>query len=94
MDIKSIHRGDQNVLIYNHEVKEHIWSVSGSAEGEIFLKIREFLSSCRRLILILTKPSRGEIWGTFKTSLLGIAIIGGLGFVIKFLATILQISAT
>lgn len=52
--------------------------------------IRNFASSCRRLIKLIERPERRELWLSVKISLLGIGIIGIIAFVIKFIATILQ----
>lgn len=52
--------------------------------------IKDFLASFKRLIKIITKPSRKEIWVSIKVGVIGIVIIGVVGFVIKFLATMLQ----
>jgi len=54
------------------------------------LGIRNFASSCRRLIKLIERPERRELWLSVKISLLGIGIIGIIAFVIKFIATILQ----
>jgi protein translocase SEC61 complex gamma subunit len=54
------------------------------------LGIREFFASFKRLTKIITKPSRKEIWVSIKVGVIGITIIGVLGFIIKFLATMLQ----
>jgi len=57
------------------------------------LGIREFLTSFKRLTRIITKPSRQEIWVSIKIGVIGIAIVGAIGFIIKFLATMLQSTA-
>ena len=52
--------------------------------------IRDFFTSFKRLTKIVKKPSNQEIWVSIKISIIGITIIGVIGFVIKFLATMLQ----
>ena len=52
--------------------------------------ISDFLTSFKRLTKIIKKPSKQEIGASIKVSLLGMTIIGVIGFVIKFLATMLQ----
>ena len=52
--------------------------------------IRDFFLSFKRLTKIIKKPSNQELWASIKVSLIGMTIIGVIGFVIKFLATMLQ----
>jgi protein translocase SEC61 complex gamma subunit len=52
--------------------------------------IRDFITSFKRLTKIVSKPSNQEIWASIKISIIGMTIIGVIGFVIKFLATMLQ----
>lgn len=49
------------------------------------LGIMNFFASVRRLIQIASKPSRTELWMLVRVTLLGIAIVGGIGFVVKVL---------
>ena len=46
---------------------------------------RNFLTSARRLLHVTTRPTREELSLMVKISFLGIAIVGGLGFVIRIL---------
>jgi len=52
--------------------------------------LRDFLTSFKRLTKIIKKPSNQELWASIKVSIIGMTIIGVIGFVIKFLATMLQ----
>ncbi len=52
--------------------------------------LRDFLTSFKRLTKIVKKPSNQELWASIKVSIIGMTIIGVIGFVIKFLATMLQ----
>jgi protein translocase SEC61 complex gamma subunit len=52
--------------------------------------IRDFFISFKRLTKIIKKPSNQELWASIKVSLIGMTIIGVIGFIIKFLATMLQ----
>ncbi|MCW4039998.1 MAG: protein translocase SEC61 complex subunit gamma [Candidatus Bathyarchaeota archaeon] len=54
------------------------------------MPIRSFLSSCRRLIRLIGRPSFDELWSYIKIGLMGIGIIGVIGFIVKFIATMLQ----
>jgi protein translocase SEC61 complex gamma subunit len=49
------------------------------------LAARNFLTSARRLLHVTTRPSRDELSLMVKISFLGIALVGGLGYVIRIL---------
>jgi protein translocase SEC61 complex gamma subunit len=49
------------------------------------LAARNFLSSARRLLRVTTRPTREELSLMVKIMILGIAIVGGLGFVVRIL---------
>ncbi|UCH37423.1 MAG: preprotein translocase subunit SecE [Candidatus Bathyarchaeota archaeon] len=51
---------------------------------------RSFLSSCSRLIKLIGRPKTDDLWASIRISLVGLAILGVLGFIIKFIATMLQ----
>jgi len=51
------------------------------------LGLRSFLKSCSRLLRLATKPGRSELWLSMKICLLGIAAIGGVGFIIHLIST-------
>jgi len=55
------------------------------------MKPREFVDSTRRLLLVTTKPSREEVSLMIKISLLGVAIVGSLGFIIRVLFLFLNL---
>ncbi len=46
---------------------------------------RNFLTSARRLLHVTTRPTRTELWLMVKICFLGIAIVGGLGYVVRML---------
>ena len=46
---------------------------------------RNFLTSARRLLHVTTRPTRTELSLMVKISFLGIALVGGLGYVIRML---------
>jgi protein translocase SEC61 complex gamma subunit len=48
--------------------------------------VRSFLSQCARTLKLAAKPGRTELWLSIKISLLGIGVIGLIGFVIKLLS--------
>ncbi len=47
--------------------------------------VRTFMASTRRLIHVAQKPAREEVMLLIKISLLGVGIIGGIGFVVRIL---------
>jgi len=49
------------------------------------LAARNFLSSARRLLRVTTRPTREELSLMVKICFLGIAIVGGLGYVVRIL---------
>jgi protein translocase SEC61 complex gamma subunit len=48
--------------------------------------IRSWLSQAARTLKLAVKPGRTELWLSIKISLLGISVIGLVGFVIKLLS--------
>jgi len=51
---------------------------------------RSFLASCKRLFKLAIKPSRSELWLSIKLCFAGVAIIGLIGFIIRFISAMLQ----
>jgi len=49
------------------------------------LSAANFLSSVRRLLHVTTRPTREELVLMVKICFLGIAIVGGLGYVVRML---------
>ncbi len=52
--------------------------------------LRSFLSSAAKLLKLAKKPSRDELWLSVKICILGIAAVGAVGFIIKFVSAALQ----
>jgi len=48
--------------------------------------IRSWLSQAARTLKLAVKPGRTELWLSIKISLLGIGVVGLIGFVIKFIS--------
>jgi preprotein translocase subunit Sss1 len=48
--------------------------------------IRSWLSQAARTLKLAVKPGRTELWLSIKISLLGIGVIGLVGFAIKLLS--------
>ncbi len=47
------------------------------------MNLAEFLESSRRLLQATTRPRRDEIWMLFKISLLGVVVLGVIGFMVR-----------
>jgi len=54
------------------------------------LGLRSFLSSAAKMLKLAKKPGRDELWLSVKICVLGIAVIGVVGFIIKFISATLQ----
>lgn len=52
--------------------------------------LKSFFNACSRLLRLATKPGRSELWLSIKICLLGVAAVGGIGFLIKWIATVLM----
>jgi len=49
------------------------------------LNFKEFIESSKRLLRVTTRPNRKELVMLVRLSLLGILVVGGIGFVVKVL---------
>ncbi len=49
------------------------------------MSVSGFITSVRRLLHVTTRPTRTELWLMVKISFLGIAVVGGLGYVVRML---------
>jgi len=54
------------------------------------LGLRSFLGAAARLLKLAKKPGRSELWLSVKICLLGIAVVGAVGFIIKFISGLMQ----
>jgi protein translocase SEC61 complex gamma subunit len=48
--------------------------------------IRSWLEQAARTLKLASKPDRDELWLSIKISLLGIGVVGLVGFVIRLIA--------
>ncbi|MDR2699767.1 MAG: protein translocase SEC61 complex subunit gamma [Nitrososphaerota archaeon] len=51
--------------------------------------IKSFLSQCARTLKLAVKPGREELWLSIKISVLGIGVVGLVGFAIKLIGSFL-----
>jgi preprotein translocase subunit Sss1 len=54
--------------------------------------IKEFIVSSRRLMNAVTRPRRKEAWIMIRISLIGVAAIGAIGFMVQVLFLIVGLS--
>jgi len=54
------------------------------------LGLASFLRSCSKLLKLAKKPGRSELWLSIKICFLGIAAIGAIAYIIKFVSSALQ----
>ena len=52
--------------------------------------VRSFFSSAAKMLKLAKKPGRDEIWLSVKICVLGVAAIGAIGFLVKFISATLQ----
>ena len=55
--------------------------------------VKSFLKKVKRVLEVSSKPSKDEFLTSFKISLLGIAIIGVITFVVQMLFSLFQLPA-
>ncbi|MEJ2126350.1 MAG: protein translocase SEC61 complex subunit gamma [Candidatus Bathyarchaeota archaeon] len=51
--------------------------------------LKSFFESASRLLKLATKPGRTELWLSIKICLLGIVVIGGIGYIIQLIGVVL-----
>ena len=52
--------------------------------------VQRFFLNSKRIFAIATKPSAKEFWMMIKVSLIGLAVIGGLAFIIQLIANVIS----
>lgn len=57
--------------------------------NSLVLRLKEYTTECRRVLMVTKKPSSSEFKTIVKVSGLGMGIIGLLGFLIFFLKELL-----
>jgi len=51
------------------------------------LGLRSFISECKNVLKLSRKPTRRDIWLSIRIILIGLAIIGIVGFIIRLIST-------
>jgi protein translocase SEC61 complex gamma subunit len=52
-------------------------------------RVSEFWENTKRIIKLAQQPSRQEIWMQLKITLLGLFVVGGAGFVITLVMSLI-----
>ncbi len=65
-------------------------SVAKDSPGAQMNRVQRFFLNSRRIFKIATKPSAKEFWMMVKVSLIGLAVIGGLAFIIQLIANVIS----
>ena len=65
-------------------------SIAKDAPAANMNKVQRFFLNSRRIFKIATKPSAKEFFMMVKVSLIGLAIIGGLAFIIQLIANVIS----
>jgi protein translocase SEC61 complex gamma subunit len=52
--------------------------------------LRSFLAQAGRTLKLTIKPGRSELWLSIKICVLGISLVGVVGFIIKLISSVLQ----
>jgi protein translocase SEC61 complex gamma subunit len=58
------------------------------------LSLKGFVSSIGRLIKLIRRPTRDDFTTSIKITILGVGILGIIGFLIKFMSSILLVART
>ena len=56
-----------------------------STIGRYWLRFKQFIKECQRVLKVLQKPSKEEFLTISKVSALGIAVIGLIGFILSII---------
>jgi protein translocase SEC61 complex gamma subunit len=52
-------------------------------------RVASFWENTKRIFQLAKQPTRQEIWLQFKISMLGLFVVGGVGFFIRLLMTVI-----
>ena len=58
------------------------------------MSLKGFVSSIGRLIKLIRKPTREDFTTSIKITILGVGVLGIIGFLIKFMSSILLVART
>lgn len=52
--------------------------------------IRSFFASASRLLKSASKPQWKTLWSSIKVCILGVAVLGGIGFLVRMISATIQ----
>lgn len=52
-------------------------------------RLSEFWENTKRIVKLAQQPTRQEIWMQIKISLLGLFVVGGVGFIITLIMSVI-----
>lgn len=58
-------------------------------EPDVVNKFQSFMLNVKRIFSISTKPTRKEYWTMIKICLLGLALVGGMSFIVQLISSVL-----
>jgi len=64
------------------------------AESSTMNKLQRFMLESKRIFKISTKPTKKEYMAMLKITLIGMALIGGLSYIVQLIASLVQPSPT
>ncbi len=56
-------------------------------------RVAQFWENTKRIAQLSQRPSRKEIWMQFKLSMLGLFVIGAVGYIIRLIMTVVTTAA-
>jgi protein translocase SEC61 complex gamma subunit len=56
-------------------------------------RVAEFYENTKRIVQLSQRPSRKEIWMQFKLSMLGLLVVGAVGYIIRLIMTVVTTAA-
>lgn len=64
------------------------------SESSSMNKLQRFMLESKRIFKISTKPTKKEYTAMLKITLIGMALIGGLSYIVQLIASLVQPSPT
>ena len=53
-------------------------------------KLREFIYKCKKTLSVARKPTAREFWTITRICILGLFLVGLVGFLVKMISTLIQ----
>lgn len=63
--------------------------IQDQQKPSLMQKIKDFITECKRVLLITKKPDQFELKAIVKVSSLGILLIGAIGFLVQLIEILL-----